>query len=220
MSELLQMQETEILKVSPVYTIDQKKSVLSTVSGGITTNDYRKMRASKHNIFSSTRYPLASIETNYLLPLEVSITITEPSIDSWTSTVWHLATEEKDVKISSTLDSTCLVISKKIVKSFSRDVEKLDIVEDVFYNIEETPERPPGFIIEMLVVIPDSNRDMEYKIYASLGKLMRNNPEMLIDMHIIKRRGRKIKEVIPPEYQRCREQLEVPIKFNGTLGES
>lgn len=204
MSELLQMQETRILKVSLPDTMEQKRSAVSIMCGGITVNDYRKMRTSKYNIFSSSPYALANIEVHYLLPLDVLITITEPFTESWTSTVGYLPAQERDINVSSTLDLTCLVTSKKIVKSLSRDVEKLGIVEDIFYNIEEVPDRPPDFIIEILVVIPDTDKDMEYKIYASLGKLMRSNPEMLIDLHIIKRRGRKIKEVIPPEYQKCR----------------
>ena len=77
-------------------------------------------------------------------------------------------------------------------------------VEGVFYKVEETPRRPPGFIIQILVVIPDSDRDLEYKVYAALGKLMRDNRKLLIDLHIVKRRGREVGGLIPAGFRQAK----------------
>lgn len=200
MSEFIQMSETGLFKISPEYSIDRKEYTLIDKFGDIPGGEHRKMRVFKNNIFYST-LSRRTTTTNYLHPWEISYT--EPSIESWIFPFWYMSVEEKTV--DSILDSAFLSISKELVTSLFRDVKKLNAVEDVFYNLEEVPDRPPGFIIEIITVIPESNREIEYKIYDALGKLMRDNPKMLIDLHVVKRRGREIKEVIPPEYLRCRE---------------
>lgn len=196
------MPETEILKFSPEYSTGHKEHALSDKFGDIPGGEHRKMRASKNNIFYST-LSAQTITTDYLHPWEASYT--EPSIESWTLPAWHLSVEKKTVEADSMLDLAFLSISKEVAKSLFRDVKKLNAVEEVFYDIEEVPDRPPGFIIRILVVIPESNREIEYRIYDALGKLMRKNRAMLIDLHVVKRRGREIKEVVSPKYLRCRE---------------
>lgn len=202
MSTLLQMKESEHLKFSPEHSAGHKENTLENKAGDIARYDYRKMRPSKYNIFHSTIFGQA-ITTSYLCPWELSYT--EPSFESWTALSWNLSTAGETVKAPFMLDLECLSISKKVVSSLFGRIKRLSAVESVFYSLEETPDRPPGFILEIIVVIPESNRETEYKIYNALGELMRNNPKMLMDLHIVKRREREVEEVIPPEYIRIRE---------------
>ena len=185
MSTIVPKHETEVWTSYAGYLMNLANLALNDTCAQITMNDAS----------SILHYTGA---TCYLLAQWSSLTPLQPFTESWTTDVWLPLFVARDVKLSS-LDSSQLNLSRRLVESFSADLR--GIAEAVLYNLEDDPDRPPGFIIEIIAVIPDSDRDSEHKIYAALGKLMRENTKLLIDLHIVKRRGRQIKEVVPPEYQ-------------------
>jgi len=75
-------------------------------------------------------------------------------------------------------------------------------MEGFYYSIREVKNRPPGYIIELLIVIPESNREMEYGIYKAIRDLMREYADLLFNFRIIRRRGRLLDEVISEGWQR------------------
>lgn len=189
MSTISQQQETEVWKIPLGYLINQTTPVSMDTCPQATSLQVTD------NVFAIPQL------TGMMCYAEMQTTFLATSssfAESWATTTWAPNFETKDVTVSR-LDLSGLAFAKELVRSFSADLQ--DIAEAILYNIEDDPDRPNGFIIEILAVIPESNRESEYRIYGSLGKLMRNNPKVLIDLHIVKRRGRQIKQLIPPEYQ-------------------
>lgn len=77
--------------------------------------------------------------------------------------------------------------------------------EGIFCNIRAIPpSRPPGFVIDGWIVIPEYERDLESKIYKELGNLIRNNPNLLFNIHIIARKGRELSKILPEDFRRYR----------------
>ena len=185
MSTVLQGQETEVWTISPDYSLDQANLVLNNTCMQVPIADPSKTfgnTSGKCYLYVPQKWPSSS-----------SGLFTE----SWATTALFSTFEFKDVEVFM-FDTSCLVSARRTVESFSADLQTG--VENVFYNIEDDPNHDPGFIIDILVVIPESSRDVEHGVYASLGKLMRNNSELLIDLHIVKRRGRQTRQVVPPEF--------------------
>jgi len=189
MSTLLQKQETDVWMISPDYLLDQAYLVLSNTCMQTTATERSKILDSM------------SGKCYLFVPQKRPFTTSGFLAESWRTTTLFPAFESKDAEVFS-LDLSCLISARKTVESFSADLQTG--VEDVFYNIEDDPDHDPGFMISILVVIPESNRDVEHGVYASLGKLMRNNSELLFDLHIVKRRGRQTRQVVPPEFQKVK----------------
>jgi len=96
-----------------------------------------------------------------------------------------------------------LVKTEGALQSFKQRMDKIEKVEDLYLNIREAYGRTPtGYIIDMRVIIPDSNREIEYSVYAAFGELLRTSSPLLFDLHIIKLKGRKPEEVIPEGFWR------------------
>jgi hypothetical protein len=188
MSTVLQTQETKIWGITPDYFLNQANPNLN--NGFI-----REMLTNTYNVYDNTS------GICYLFVPQKEAFSTFAFTGVWIPTAPVTLPEFKNVKLSK-LDTSCLASAKRNVESFLADLQTS--VEGIFYNVEDDPDHQPGFIICILVVIPESNRDLEHGIYSSLGKLMRNNSKLLIDMHIIKRRGRQTRELVPPEYQEVR----------------
>ena len=62
-----------------------------------------------------------------------------------------------------------------------------------FYKIVEV-DREPKFVVDILVAIPEYDRDKKFAILSVIGNMMRRYPEILFDFRIIK------KKKIPDEY--------------------
>lgn len=96
-----------------------------------------------------------------------------------------------------------LVKTEKALRSFKERIDKIEETRGFFYNIRETRNRTPaGYITDILVVIPDSNRKIEYQIYDAFGKLLRTSNSLLFDLHIVKLKGRKLEEITPEGFRR------------------
>ncbi len=80
-----------------------------------------------------------------------------------------------------------------------RQLRSVGNIEDILYRVEET-DREPGFIIDFLILIPESDRDVKQSIFSALGNLMRAYPHLLFDFRIVKRNGRERSAVIPEGY--------------------
>lgn len=96
-----------------------------------------------------------------------------------------------------------LVKTEKALCGFKERIDKIEGMEAVYLNMREAHGRTPsGFIADIRVMIPDSNRDSEYRIYEAFGELLRTSRPLLFDLHIIKLRGREPEEVVSEEYWR------------------
>lgn len=96
-----------------------------------------------------------------------------------------------------------LVRTEETLRRFKQGIDKIEKVEDLYLNIREAYGRTPtGYIIDMRVIIPDSNREIEYSVYSAFGELLRTSSPLLFDLHIIKLKGRKPEEVIPEGFWR------------------
>jgi hypothetical protein len=85
-----------------------------------------------------------------------------------------------------------LVKTEMSLRIFKQEIDRIDKVENLYVNVREAYGRTPaGYIIDMRVTIPESNRDVEYSIYAIFRELLRTSSPLLFDLHIIKLRGRK-----------------------------
>lgn len=72
------------------------------------------------------------------------------------------------------------------------------MTEGLFYNISSIPpSRAPGFVIDGWLVIPEYDRELEYKIYKELANTIRNNPNLLFNIHVIARKGRDVDKILP-----------------------
>jgi len=201
MQELPQIYEKMLVRIQPEHVTDNIECIFSSNFSDTAVRTSRKMRASKYNIFVSS---VSAQTTTISHPCSWKPQFIESETYSWTPRTWFVYPLKQDLRIDSTFDVKLLADARDMMRSLFEEVEKLNVVESAFYNFEPV-DRPPGFIIEILVVIPESNRETEYKIYYVLGELMRRNRKMLIDLHIVKRRGREIKNLIPTEFQRWRE---------------
>lgn len=95
------------------------------------------------------------------------------------------------------------VKTEEALQSFKERTNKIEEIRGFFYKLRETHNRTPsGFIIDILVVIPESNRKIEYQIYDAFGELLRTFNSLLFDLHIIKLRERRLEEVIPKRFRR------------------
>lgn len=78
---------------------------------------------------------------------------------------------------------------KTLYKSISTEMDGL------FYHIEKVPERKPGFILHLLIIVPNKNYEDERKIYKEIGSLMRNFSNYLFDFSVVRRDGRQLSEI-------------------------
>lgn len=96
-----------------------------------------------------------------------------------------------------------LVKTEKALRSFRESVDKIGGIEGLYIIIREVVNRSPsGYITEIRVIILDSNRELEYRIYGAFAELLGASIPLLFDLHIIKRRGRRLEDVIPKGFWR------------------
>lgn len=111
------------------------------------------------------------------------------------------------VKVILIEDTRLLLQTDKALESISKALQALS--EGFFYNIRSIPpSRAPGFVIDGWVVIPEYDRDLQYKIYKELGDTIRNNPTLLFNIHILARKGRDLSKVLPPGYKKYSSWLD------------
>jgi len=95
-----------------------------------------------------------------------------------------------------------LMKTEKALEDFRERMDKIKNTKELYLNIREAYGRTPaGYIVDIRVIIPDSNRETEYSIYDAFKELLRTS-SLLFDLHIIKLRGRKPEEVIPEGFWR------------------
>lgn len=76
-----------------------------------------------------------------------------------------------------------------LYKSISQQIDGL------FYHVKKVPDREPGYIIQLLIVVPKKNYEVEGRIYKEIGSLMREYPDNLFDFSIVRREDRGIREI-------------------------
>jgi len=96
-----------------------------------------------------------------------------------------------------------LMKTEEALRSFKKRIDKIEETRGVFHNLREARDRTSsGYISDILVVIPDSNRKVEYQIYDAFGEVLRTSRPLLFDLHLIKLKGRKLEEVTPKGFWR------------------
>jgi hypothetical protein len=96
-----------------------------------------------------------------------------------------------------------LVKTEKALQDFGERIDKIKNTRELYLNIREAYGRTPaGYIVDIRVIIPDSNREIEYLVYDAFKDLLRTSSSLLFDLHIIKLKGRKPEEVIPEGFWR------------------
>ena len=104
---------------------------------------------------------------------------------------------------SALLDTKMMLKMEKLVDNFYGQIKDVPLFEKTLYEFRGV-DRPPGIVIDLVIVISSSNRESEYLLYDKLSTLMREHPEMLFDFRIIRRRGRSFGQIVPPEFTECR----------------
>jgi hypothetical protein len=95
-----------------------------------------------------------------------------------------------------------LLKTENALQDFRERIGKIENTRGLYLNIREAYGRTPaGYIVDIRVIIPDSNREIEYLVYDAFKDLLRTSP-LLFDLHIIKLKGRKPEEVIPEGFWR------------------
>lgn len=98
-------------------------------------------------------------------------------------------------------DVKFLAQTDKALDFLNRRIETL--TEGIFYNLRSIPpNRAPGYVIDGWIIIPEYDKDTEYKIYKELGSVIRDNTNLLFSIHIIARKGRDLGKIIPRDYKR------------------
>jgi hypothetical protein len=96
-----------------------------------------------------------------------------------------------------------LLKTEKALQDFRERMGKIKNTRELYLNIREAYGRTPaGYIVDIRVIIPDSNRETEYQVYDAFGELLEMANRLLFDLHIIKLKGRKLEEVIPEGFWR------------------
>ena len=96
-----------------------------------------------------------------------------------------------------------LMKTEKALRSFKERMDKIEGIEGLYLNMREAHDRTPsGYIAEIRVVIPDSDRKLEYRIYDKFRDLLKTSRPLLFDLHIIKLRDRRLEEAIPEGFWR------------------
>ena len=75
-------------------------------------------------------------------------------------------------------------------------------VEGLFFEFEGTHGRPPGFVVNLRIIVSEYNRELEHEIYRALAEMIRNNPELLFDAHIIASKKKDVGQFLPNSYNK------------------
>lgn len=93
--------------------------------------------------------------------------------------------------------------TEKALQSFKKGTDQIAGIKGLYINIREVHEnKPPGYITEIRVIIPNSNRELEYQVYNTFRDLLKTSRPLLYDLHIIKLRDRRLEETIPRGFWR------------------
>ena len=96
-----------------------------------------------------------------------------------------------------------LMKTEKALQSFKKRTDKIEEIKGLYINLRKAHDRrPSGYITEIRVVIPDSNRELEYQVYNTFRELLKTSRPLLFDLHIIKLRDRRLEEAIPRGFWR------------------
>lgn len=137
-----------------------------------------------------------------------------PSIDWDSSVYWHLMRNLHTNKFSPmSLDSLgdylipFPAINEKFLPKIDDALTFLNMkiersVEGIFFNLKGTPGRSPGFVVDMRIVIPEYDRELEREIYHALAEIISKSPELSFDAHVIASKKRKLQDFLPHGYNR------------------
>jgi hypothetical protein len=96
-----------------------------------------------------------------------------------------------------------LLKTEKALQDFRERIGKIENTRQLYLKIREAYGRTPaGYIVDIRVIIPDSNREIEYQVYDAFGELLEMANPLLFDLHIIRLKGRKLEEAIPKGFWR------------------
>lgn len=96
-----------------------------------------------------------------------------------------------------------LVKIESTLRGFKESIDAIKEIKGLYLKLREAYGRTPaGYITEIRVVIPESNRQLEYQIYDAFRELLKTSGSLLFDLHTIKLRGRSLDEAIPRGFWR------------------
>jgi len=133
-----------------------------------------------------TQQLISPLMENYTIEtqLEESI-VTIPKEDSFTR-------PRQEIKwVATILDYANLV--SDVMSFLKEQIGSVKFETHAFYRTMDV-EREPGFIIDLLIVIPDFDRNKKFTMLSVIGDLMRKYTNLLFDFRILK------KKEIPEEY--------------------
>lgn len=146
--------------------------------------------------------------------LDLSRPLIMQSIDWHSSVYWHLMKAFYVSKVSpitlvsmGSYQMPFPTINEKFLPKIDDALRFLNMkiessVEGIFFKFKGSPERPPGFVVDMRIVIPEYNREVEREIYHVLADMIRKNPRLLFDAHVIASKERKLQDFLPHDYNR------------------
>lgn len=91
---------------------------------------------------------------------------------------------------------------RNLLSQFCDQIGQVALFEKATYHLREI-DRDPGYVIDLLIVLSDSNRESEYNLYGAIGTLMREHNEMLFDFSIVRRKGRPLAQLVPHGFTEC-----------------
>ena len=93
--------------------------------------------------------------------------------------------------------------TKKALSTFREKLDGITEIKGLYVRLREAFGRTPsGYITELQLTIPDSNRKMEHQIYNLFGELLKTTHPLLFDFHLSKLKGRNPEEVISEGFWR------------------
>jgi len=84
---------------------------------------------------------------------------------------------------------------------FKKNLEAITGISGICLSLHDAGNRvASGFVTEIWVIIPESNRALENCIYETFRLLLAKNNSLLFEPHIMKLRGRDIRDVVPESF--------------------
>jgi hypothetical protein len=91
---------------------------------------------------------------------------------------------------------------RDLLSQFCNQIGQVPLFEKATYHLREI-DRDPGYVIDLLIVLSERNRESEYNLYDAIGRLMREHNEMLFDFSIVRRKGRPLNQLVPHGFTEC-----------------
>jgi hypothetical protein len=104
--------------------------------------------------------------------------------------------------ISPTIENMDLLLqTERVLEVLNKGIREM--VEGIFYDVRLlSPDRATDYVVGGWIVIPKYDRNLEHEIYRKLGDVIRSNPRLLLDFHVIASKGRELNKFISGRYKR------------------